>query len=115
MTPTLAPGDRLLVMRLGVMRLGRPRRGDLVAVTDPDEPARLLVKRVAAVEPAGLELRGDNESASRDSREFGAVSDARVVGRVVYRYFPPSRAGRLSRSGPRSGTLNGDGSAPRRH
>lgn len=100
MTPTLEPGDRLVVVRLG-----RLRPGDLVALHDPAEPARLLVKRIAALGPAGVEVRGDNEAASRDSRAFGAVQPSGVVGRAVYRYFPPTRAGRLPRPGPSSGTL----------
>ncbi len=95
MAPALEPGDRLVVVRLG-----RPRPGDLVALRDPGEPARLLVKRVAAVGPTGLEVRGDNPAASRDSRAFGSVTRSRVIGRAVYRYFPRSRVGWL-RSAPR--------------
>jgi len=94
MVPTLLPGDRLLVLR-------QPRRrwrvGQLAAVSDPRRfaDAPLLVKRVTAVTPAGLEVRGDNPSASTDSRTFGLVPRARVVGTVVYRYWPQERAGRL--------------------
>ncbi|HLN07168.1 MAG TPA: hypothetical protein VK217_12875, partial [Acidimicrobiales bacterium] len=75
----------------------------------------LLVKRVAAVLPAGLEVRGDNETASRDSRAFGAVEPSCVIGRVVYRYFPPPRTGRLGRPASSSGTLDQDGPSPERH
>ena len=42
--------------------------------------------------------RGDNVNVSRDSREYGAVPRPRVVGRVVYRYLPGARRGRLSAS-----------------
>ena len=79
MMPTLAPGDRLLVVRLG-----RPRPGDLVALRDPDDPARLLVKRIKARGPAGVEVRGDNEAASRDSRAVRAGGP-----------FPAARKSRL--------------------
>lgn len=97
MVPTLAPGDRLLVLRL-------PARwplhtGDLVAVPDPrpgpDGPGPLLVKRVVSSGPAGVEVAGDNASASTDSRAFGPVSRRSVVGRALYRYGPPGRSGRL--------------------
>ena len=71
---------------------GSPLVGDLVALHDPAEPERLLVKRVVAVLPAGLEVRGDNQAASRDSRAFGLVEPSRLIGKVVYRYFPPARA-----------------------
>jgi nickel-type superoxide dismutase maturation protease len=110
MMPTLAPGDRLLVVRLG-----RPRPGDLVALRDPDEPARLLVKRIKARGPAGVEVRGDNEAASRDSRVFGPVAPSRLLGRAVYRYFPPAQAGRLPRRPSSSGTLDLHGLASRGH
>ncbi len=110
MVPTLLPGDRLVVVRLG-----RSLPGDLVALRDPDQPARLLVKRVSAIGPGGLEVRGDNEAASRDSRSFGSVPAPDVFGRAVYRYFPPGRLGRLGRSAPSSGTLDVNGPAPKGH
>jgi nickel-type superoxide dismutase maturation protease len=109
MLPALCPGDRLVVVRL------RARPGDLVALHDPAEPARLLVKRVTALGPAGYEVRGDNAAASRDSRAFGPVTASHLVGRAVYRYFPPARAGPLSRSWPSSGTLDAHGPASGGH
>jgi nickel-type superoxide dismutase maturation protease len=107
MLPALAQGDRLVVIRTG-----SPLVGDVVALHDPVEPARLLVKRVVAVLPAGLEVRGDNQAASRDSRTFGLVAPSRLIGKAVYRYFPPARAGFLRHSGSSSGTLVPDGPAP---
>ena len=92
MIPTLAPGERLLV----VPRWRRLARGDLVALRDPEVPSRLLVKRVEAVSPDGVVVRGDNEGASRDSRDFGAVRPGSIVGMAVYRYHPPTRAGVLT-------------------
>jgi nickel-type superoxide dismutase maturation protease len=89
MRPALEPGDRLVVVRLR-----RPRPGDVVAVPDPREPGRLLVKRIAARRPpADLELRGDAPEASTDSRQFGPVPEHAVVGLAVYRYAPPDRRG----------------------
>ena len=93
MAPTLDPGDRVVVVRLP--RWWRLAPGQLVAVPDPRVPSRLLVKRVAAVSGPTAEVRGDNEAASTDSRHFGPVSRRRVVGRVLYRYAPAGRTGRL--------------------
>lgn len=107
MMPALAHGDRLVVVRAR-----RPRIGDLVALHDPVEPTRLLVKRVVAFVPGGVEVRGDNQAVSRDSRTFGPVAPARLVGRAVYRYSPPARAGLIRQSGSSSGTLVQDGPAP---
>jgi nickel-type superoxide dismutase maturation protease len=95
MAPTLQPGDRLLVLRRSRWRPPGVRVGDIVAVPDPRHPGRVLVKRVKAVTPAGLDLRGDNPALSTDSRTFGPVAAGSVVGRAVYRYGPPGRAGRL--------------------
>ena len=91
MRPDLTPGDRVVVLRL------RPRPGDVVALRDPREPERTIVKRVLAVDGAQLTVLGDNAEASTDSRTFGPVLRSSVLGRVVYRYAPTERAGRLSR------------------
>lgn len=36
---------------------------------------------------------GDNRSRSADSRSFGFIDDDRIVGRVVFRFWPPSQFG----------------------
>jgi nickel-type superoxide dismutase maturation protease len=95
MAPTLLPGDRLLLLRgLGPLRPA-VRVGDLVALADPRLPARTMIKRVAGVEGTRFVVRGDNDGASTDSRHFGPVDRAAVRGRVVYRYHPEHRRGRL--------------------
>jgi nickel-type superoxide dismutase maturation protease len=88
MLPTFEPGDRLL---LG--RTGRLRPGQVVGVPDPRHTERLLIKRVHAVNLSTVEVRGDNERASTDSRHFGPVPRSGLAGRVLYRYAPPGRAG----------------------
>lgn len=91
MAPTLVAGDRLLVRRWPLWL----RPGALVVVRDPRVPARLVVKRVAAVGRRDLHVLGDNPDASTDSRHYGPVPRAAVRGRVVYRYGPAGRAGRM--------------------
>ena len=95
MVPTLLPGDRVLVWR-GVGPL-KPsvRVRDLVALRDPRDPERVMVKRVAGVAGTEVSVLGDNEAASTDSRHFGPVGDTAILGRVVYRYLPDERRGRL--------------------
>lgn len=99
MRPALEPGDRLLVLPWL-----RPRPGTVVAAADPRDPARTIVKRVAAVDGDGCAvLLGDAPHASTDSRTFGPVPPDLVRGRAVWRYFPPARRGRVSRT--RTGTV----------
>jgi hypothetical protein len=74
--------------------------GDLVALVDPARAGLILVKRVVAIDGGVLEVAGDNAAASRDSRVFGPVAEAAVLGRAVYRYHPSDRAGRLPRRPP---------------
>lgn len=92
MRPTLEEGDRLLVA--GTRRL---RVGDLVVLREPGGDGLLVVKRLAALEGAEVVVRGDNPGQSRDSRAYGPVPRAAVVGRAWWRYHPPERAGRLTR------------------
>lgn len=94
MSPTLLPGDRLLVVR------ARPRPGDVVLAPDPRTPARELVKRVDWIGPSGVHLRGDNPAASTDARAFGALPAEDVAWRAVARYWPLDRPGPIP-SAPR--------------
>lgn len=88
MLPTLLPGDRLLVARLG-----RPRLADVVLAADPRAPRREMIKRVARIDASGIHLRGDNPAASTDARAFGPVPAAAVEWRAVLRYWPADRIG----------------------
>lgn len=111
MEPTLGPGDRVLV-DLWTYRQRAPLPGEIVLLEGPLPGEPVLIKRVATLplkeRPAIRErfwpqggagstgavwVRGDNESRSVDSRAFGPVPLDRIRGRVVFRYWPPSRAG----------------------
>jgi signal peptidase I len=90
MTPTLMPGDRLLVRRTGIRQV---RRGQIVVVLDPARPSAWAVKRVAAVygdPPSGLYVLGDNTQDSRDSRHYGYLTAGALLG-VVRRSYPPRK------------------------
>jgi signal peptidase I len=89
MRPSLEPGDRVVVLPL------RARVGDVVALRDPRDAGRTIIKRVAAIDGDRFTVLGDNAAASTDSRAFGAVPRASIIGRVVYRYAPAARAGRV--------------------
>ncbi|MDG4825005.1 S26 family signal peptidase [Asanoa sp. WMMD1127] len=145
MAPTLLPGDRVVVRRVPMARI---RQGDVVVLRvagpcrpgDPegDRHAPLLIKRVAAgpgepvpaalptwaqtsglVEPATFVVLGDNPEASNDSRHFGAVPAAGILGVVVRRFgggplARPATADMRSSSGPANDLRQGQLTASRR-
>jgi signal peptidase I len=86
MAPDVAPGERVLVNRAAYW-FGRPRAGDVVVLRDPRQRDRLLLKRIERADGGGRWfVRGDNASASTDSRTFGPVDRQLLVGKVVLRY-----------------------------
>jgi phage repressor protein C with HTH and peptisase S24 domain len=85
MVPTLRHGDALLV-RAG----GRIRPGDVVVGRFPAGPDRLVVKRAVRPVGSGWWLEGDNALVADDSRVYGPGV---VLGRVVWRYWPPRSRG----------------------
>ena len=109
MSPTLRDGDRVLVL-IASLSHDEPAVGDVVLLLGPGD--EYLVKRVAPREALGPQppapalardsplepdyvVLGDNPAASRDSRSFGPVPRHRIRGRLLWRYWPPSRIGRI--------------------
>jgi nickel-type superoxide dismutase maturation protease len=89
MLPALRPGDCLVLSRLA-----RIAEGDVVVVRRPNVEGLLLVKRAVRREDGGWWLLSDNEAVGRDdSRAFGVLPDACVVGKVLFRYYPWRRRG----------------------
>jgi nickel-type superoxide dismutase maturation protease len=87
MLPALRPGDCLVISRRARIAVG-----DLVVVRRPHVDGLLLVKRAVRREDGGWWLLSDNEAAGRDdSRAFGVLPDACVVGKVLFRYYPWDR------------------------
>ena len=82
MQPALNPGDWLLVRRTR-----RVRPGQIVLARHPGRPDLLLVKRAARRDGDGWWLASDNPAAGAvDSRRFGVVPRALIVGHVLGRY-----------------------------
>ena len=116
MLPGIAPGDWLLVDPT-ISRW--PRLGTVVVFREPGSN-ELAVKRVAGLPgdripfAGGYLVLGSDEAwleadaspdvaeaagfgAPIDSKRFGPVSVGLLVGRVWFRYGPPSRIGRIGR------------------
>ena len=111
MTPTILPGDRIYVNKLAyglrvpftgwwIAKWGEPQRGEVVTLLSPKD-GTLLVKRITAVPGDQFELGsvppgkyvviGDNRDHSVDSRSFGMVDRAHILGtvpRVIFSLDP---------------------------
>ena len=100
MRPTLREGDLVLTVPLPPVsgdgplhgaawearrRLVRP--GVMVVLSEPGDREHLIIKRVTAVTPDGVEVVGDDPGWSIDSRTFGSVPH-RDVRRIVLGKVP---------------------------
>jgi nickel-type superoxide dismutase maturation protease len=83
MAPTLSHGDRLLC-RYG----GRLRPGAIVVARHPLRQDMFVVKRAVERRADGWWLLSDNSRVQTDSRDYGAVPDELVIGRVLCRISP---------------------------
>ncbi|XP_077228741.1 peptidase S24/S26A/S26B/S26C family protein isoform X2 [Tasmannia lanceolata] len=117
MLPTLnLTGDFILVDRLST-RFGRIGVGDIVLLRSPENPRKIVTKRVMAMEGAHVTfnpnpahsyncqtlvvpkghvwVEGDNMYNSHDSRHFGAIPYGLLQGKAFCRIWPPSSFGPL--------------------
>ncbi|XP_068635419.1 mitochondrial ATP-independent inner membrane protease subunit 1a-like [Aristolochia californica] len=117
MLPTLnLTGDIVFVERIST-RFGAAGVGDVVLARSPQNPKRLLTKRITAMEgdivtfatdpmknggcrtvvvPKGhVWIQGDNALQSNDSRHFGAIPYGLLQGKVVCRVWPLDGFGSL--------------------
>jgi len=79
MRPTLAPDDVVIFQPIHADNK-LLKMGYVVVARHPLQPAKLIIKRLVAFNSNGLELRGDNEPASTDSRHFGLVPRNQLLG-----------------------------------
>jgi nickel-type superoxide dismutase maturation protease len=81
MEPAFRAGDYVLVNR----RAKKLVPGDVVVLRDPREPQRKMLKRINGVTDAGYIVSGDNRMGSTDSKNFGSVPKADIIGKVLFR------------------------------
>jgi inner membrane protease subunit 1 len=106
MEPLLRDGDYVLVDNLTVL-VGDIQKGDVVVSRSPQNPLKLICKRVVAVDgdllktgyfsaqhvPKGhVWLEGDNRTESHDSRAYGPVPKGLITGRVFMKIYPLDEA-----------------------
>ncbi len=81
MLPTLNDGD-LLIYKPFIHKKDLLHEGLIVVIKHPYKEGQLMVKRVSKVKPTYIEIIGDNESCSIDSRQMGAINIMKVKGIV---------------------------------
>lgn len=84
------PGDTLQVVHGHVIRNGRPERESFEGATCDEEVCNL---EPFVVPPGEFYVMGDNRGNSDDSRFWGPVPRAQIIGHVFGSYWPPSRLG----------------------
>lgn len=57
--------------------------GDVVILRDPRRPSRKIIKRVVTYIGSDYTVLGDNTHASTDSRVFGNIPRAVILGKVM--------------------------------
>ena len=86
MLPELKEGDELFYHPRAYHNQ-TPQIDDIVVAYDPRNRQRKLIKRVRDVREDGrVDLRGDNPTASTDSRQFGPVPQESILGRITSRF-----------------------------
>lgn len=132
MTPAFNPGtetltnDVALVQKFGMKNKENLYRGDIILFRSPIDPEKILTKRIVGLQGDSINclakypkatttiprnhfwVEGDNEFHSIDSNNFGPISQALVIGKVISIMWPVSRIGHDFKVGGRKDALIND-------
>jgi signal peptidase I len=87
------PGDRIQIVNGHVIRNGVPEKDPYIIECSAGEPCTFPA---AITIPAGdYYMMGDNRGESDDSRFWGPVPRAWIIGQAFFTYWPPDRIGFL--------------------
>ncbi len=81
MLPTLKEGD-LIIFKPFLYKKDILLEGILVVINHPLKADTLMVKRISKVGASYVEVLGDNETISIDSRKFGPINQTEIQGIV---------------------------------
>jgi len=88
------PGDKVMVKNGQVFVNDHLVQEDYISVLTNVWPTGFIKEGVPIIVPQGyIFVMGDNRPHSSDSREFGPIPISDIIGKVFYRYYPPSRMG----------------------
>ena len=87
------PGDRLSIQNGHVIRNGNPERDGYIVRCDGD--AACNFPQTITVPRGEYYMMGDNRPDSEDSRFWGPVPRAWIIGKAFLTYWPPDRIGFL--------------------
>ncbi|MEJ6828224.1 MAG: nickel-type superoxide dismutase maturation protease [Synechococcus sp. ArSW.bin.68] len=82
MWPTLKPKDRVILRPLN-QHSELPAIGTIIVCIHPQQPSRRVIKRLSCVTDNQLTILGDCPDASTDSRQWGRIPKACLIGEVV--------------------------------
>jgi len=81
MEPTILEGD-IIIYRPVKSQDEEIVQGSLIVINHPLKENIFLIKRVHFVNDDSLDVRGDNQKESTDSRQFGLINKNQLVGTV---------------------------------
>ena len=88
------PGDRVMIKDSEVYVNGIALQENYIAAkTSVFEGGFMQDGIEIEIQPGEVFVMGDNRPRSSDSREFGPVPLKNIIGKVIYRYFPPNKMG----------------------
>lgn len=79
MLPTLKPGQSVLCFNWAYVFV-KPKIGDVVVLRKNEKD---IIKRILECSDREFFVVGDNEKESTDSRNFGFINKADIVGKVI--------------------------------
>ncbi len=79
--PTVSEGDLVFYRPISSYNY-KFVEGSIVLLFHPLRPKTLLIKRIHKVTASGIEIKGDNQLKSSDSRDFGLVNYSQIKGLV---------------------------------
>ena len=81
MQPSIFEGDIVIYKPIDLKTL-LLKPGTIVVVKHPEHRNKLILKRIHEIKSRGIDVRGDNNFFSEDSRQFGLISRDLIIGVV---------------------------------